>query len=261
MSKQKKIDYNSVDAVNKSTLWEMRKSPLHYWHIMHDTPRKDTPAMKLGRAVHAAILTPTAYKKDFAVMPNIDRRTKAGKEEYEAFMESANGKETLSQEDALTVKQMAAAFRKNPDAVSLLKGTRREKPLFWTDTETGVKCKGRIDAISETCVIDYKTTLDAGTDAFRRESLRYGYDLQAAMYMEAARANGYKPTKYIFIAQEKNAPFMINIMVAGDAFIDRGMWIMRDLLAKYKECRDTDTWPGYGTNELILNEWEVIGDE
>ena len=76
---RKKPDYNSVDAVNKSTLWEMRKSPLHYWHLMHDTPREDTAAMKFGRAAHAAILTPAAYKKDFAIMPNIDRRTKAGK--------------------------------------------------------------------------------------------------------------------------------------------------------------------------------------
>ena len=257
----KMTDYNDIQAVNKSTLWEMRKSPLHYWHLMHDTPRKDTPAMKLGRAVHAAILTPTAYKRDFVVMPNIDRRTKAGKEEYEAFCEEAKDREIISQEDAETIRMMTSAFRKTPAAAALLKKTRREKPLIWTDAETGVKCKGRIDALSADCVIDYKTTTDAGTEAFRREAIRYGYDLQAAMYMEAARANGYSPKDFIFIVQEKSAPYLINILHAGDAFIDRGMWIMRDLLAKYKECSETDTWPGYGENELILNEWEVIGDE
>lgn len=256
------IDYNDSPAVNKSTLWEMRKSPLHYWHLMHDTPREDTPAMKFGRAAHAAILTPTAYKRDFAVMPNIDRRTKAGKEAYDEFCRQAEGREVISQEDAQVIRKMACEFRKTPRANELLKNCRRrECALYWQDSETGVDCKGRIDAIRHEYVIDYKTAASAGTDTFRREALKYGYDLQAAMYMEAARANGYDPTDFYFIVQEKNPPYLVNVIRAGDAFIDRGMWIMRDLLAKYKTCRDTDTWPGYGENELILNEWEAMGDE
>ena len=259
---RKKPDYNSVDAVNKSTLWEMRKSPLHYWHLMHDTPREDTAAMKFGRAAHAAILTPAAYKKDFAIMPNIDRRTKAGKEQYEEFCKQTEGREIIGQDDALVIKQMTSVFRKTPAAAELLKTCRkRERALYWQDQETGVDCKGRIDAIRDDCVIDYKTAANAETNAFKREALKYGYDLQAAMYMEAARANGYDPKNFYFIVQEKNPPYLINVIQAGEAFIDRGTWIMRELLKLYKKCRDTDTWPGYGENVLILNEWEAMSDE
>ena len=143
----------------------------------------------------------------------------------------------------------------------LIRGAQTEVPLYWIDPETGVECKGRLDAITEDYVIDYKTTTNAATDAFMREAIRYGYDLQAAMYLEAARANGYNPKGFIFIAQEKTAPYLVNVLHAGDAFIDRGLWIMRDLLAKYKECSDSDTWPGYGENELILPEWEVIDND
>lgn len=256
------MNYYENPAVNKSTLWEMRKSPLHYWHLMHDTPKEDTPAMKFGRAAHAAILTPTAYKRDFAIMPSIDRRTKAGKEAYDAFCKEADGREIISQDDAQVIKQMVSAFRKTPRATSLLKNCRRrEFAMYWCDSETGVDCKGRIDAISYDCVIDYKTAANAETNAFKHEALKYGYDLQAAMYMEAARANGYYPPDFYFIVQEKNPPYLVNVIRAGEAFIDRGMWIMRNLLEKYKMCRDTDTWPGFGENELILNEWEVIDDE
>ena len=49
--------------------------------------------------------------------------------------------------------------------------------------------------------------------------------------------------------------------VQGDGPGVWGYWIMRDLLAQYKECRDSNNWPGYGVNQLILNEWEVMGDE
>lgn len=251
------MDYDSLPYVNKSTLWEMRKSPLHYWHLMHDTPKKDTPAMKFGRAVHSRLLQPESFGTEFAVAPECDRRTTQGKAIWKELMES--GKEVISQDDMDTILAMEAEFA--AVAKKYLAGAETEKPLIWTDNESGVKCKGRLDAITDDYVIDYKTTTDASTDAFRREALRYGYDLQAAMYLEAARANGYHPQGFIFIAQEKSAPYLINVLHAGDAFLDRGAWIMRDLLAKYKECSEKDIWPGYGVNDLILAEWEAIDDE
>ena len=256
-------DYDSIPAVNKSTLWEMRKSPLHYWHLMHDTPKEDTAAMKFGRAVHAYLLTPDKFDDDYVIAPDVDRRTKEGKAIWAELTES--GKEIVSAADAETLEAMAEQMTENKIVRNVIwsrpAGTLYEVPLTWTDPETGVDCKGRIDAMTDDYIFDYKTTTNAATDAFMREAIRYGYDLQAAMYMEAARANGYKPKGFIFIAQEKNAPYLINVLHAGDAFLDRGAWIMRDLLRKYKECRDSDTWPGYGENELILPEWEVIDDE
>lgn len=246
--------YEDSPAVNKSTLWEMRKSPLHYWHLMHDTPKEDTAAMKFGRAVHSRLLEPIEFSANYAVAPECDRRTKEGKAIWAELMES--GKEVISASDMDAILGMENEF-----PADLIAGAQTEVPLFWTDNETGVECKGRLDAITEDYVIDYKTTTNAATDAFMREALRYGYDLQAAMYLEAARANGYHPKGFIFIAQEKTAPYLVNVLHAGDVFIDRGTWIMRDLLAKYKECRDSDVWPGYGVNELILPEWEAIGDE
>lgn len=253
-------EYNRLPYVNKSTLWEMRKSPLHYWHLIHDTPKEDTPAMKFGRAVHSFILTPDVFHDEYIVAPKCDRRTKEGKAIWDKLMEC--GKEIISAEDHETISAMQREVMKTNAFIwdpSIKKET--EVPLFWKDDETGVLCKGRLDAITPDYVIDYKTTTDASTAAFKREAFRFGYDLQAAMYMEAARANHYNPKGFIFIAQEKDPPYMVNILHASDAFLDRGAWIMRDLLTKYKECKEKNEWPGYGENELILNEWEVIDDE
>ena len=252
-------EYRSNPAVNKSTLWEMRKSPLHYWHLMHDTPKEDTKAMQFGRAVHSRLLQPESFDAEYAVAPECDRRTKEGKAIWNDLMSS--GKEIVSRDDMNTILAMEKEFQAVRATLFDVDSLQTEVPLLWTDDETGVDCKGRLDAITTEYVIDYKTTTDASTNAFHREALRYGYDLQAAMYMEAARANGYNPKGFIFIAQEKNAPYLINILHASDAFLDRGRWIMRDLLAQYKECRKNNQWPGYGINQLILNEWEVIGDE
>lgn len=245
------MTYHDNPAVNKSTLWWLRKSPAHFrWARTAETP--DTPAMRFGRAVHAAILTPFFYLDHFTVFTG-DRRTKAGKEEYQALIDS--GAEIITEEDAETVRLMMNAC---PDEI--LKGCEMEKELYWTDPDTGVNCKGRLDAVKPGIIIDYKTTTDAGTDGFAREAIRYGYDLQAAMYLEAAKQNGYGDCEFWFIAQEKSAPYAANVIRAGDAFLDRGRWLMLDLLTKYKECAEKDEWPGYGTNELIIPEWAVMDE-
>ena len=251
--------YEDIQAVNKSTLWEMRKSPLHYWHLMHDTPREDTPARKFGRAVHAKLLQPEQFDALYVTAPECDRRTKEGKQIWADLMES--GKEVISRDDMDKIVRMEAEFADVRKQFLSAPDLQTEVALTWTDRETGVDCKGRLDAVCGGYIIDYKTTTDAGTKAFSREAIRYGYDLQAAMYMDAARENGLNPKGFIFIAQEKTAPYLINVIHAGDAFLDRGVWIMRDLLGKYKECVTTGQWSGYGINTIILNEWDVINDE
>lgn len=251
-------EYRAADGVNKSTLWNLRRSPAHYKYYL-DNPPEDTQAYKFGRAVHAAILTPTAYKRDFVIIPEgIDRRTKAGKEEYQAFVDASAGKEILTAEDAKTVRAIVSAFRKNRDAVSLLKGTKREKPLFWTD-DNGVKCKCRIDAFKPGIMIDLKTAADASTDTFSREALRYGYDVQAAHYID-----GYQHTQsairpeWYFIVIEKAEPFAVNILRADIGFIDHGIIFRQQLIEKLLTCQDQNRFPGYGTNDLYLPGWAEV---
>ena len=248
-------EYRRAEGVNKSTLWNLRRSPAHYKYFLENPP-EDTQAYKFGRAVHSAILTPTAYKRDFAVLPEgINRRTNAGKEEYQAFIEASAGKEILTAEDAKTIKAIVSAFKKNKDAVSLLKGTKRERPLFWTD-DNGVKCKCRVDAYKPGIMIDLKTAADAATDTFSREALRYGYDVQATHYMD-----GYQHTQsaimpeWYFIVIEKAEPYAVNILRADIGFIDHGIILRQQLIEKLIACQNQSSFPGYGTNELFLPSW------
>lgn len=248
-------EYRQAEGVNKSTLWNLRKSPAHYKYFL-ENQREDTAAFAFGRAVHAAILTPSAFKKDFVVIPEgIDRRTKAGKEEYQAFLDASAGKEILTAADAETVKAIVKAFKKNRDAVQLLKGTKREKPLFWTD-DNGILCKCRIDAYKAGLIVDLKTAQDAETETFTKEALRYGYDVQAAHYLDAYqhKESAVKPEWY-FIVIEKTEPYAINILRADIGFLDYGFIRRQELIEKLKACQDQKAYPDYGINELCLPAW------
>ena len=248
-------EYRQAEGVNKSTLWNLRKSPAHYKYFL-ENQREDTAAFAFGRAVHAAILTPSAFKKDFVVIPEgIDRRTKAGKEEYQAFIDASAGKEILTAADAETVKAIVKAFKKNRDAVQLLKGTKREKPLFWTD-DNGILCKCRIDAYKAGLIVDLKTAQDAETETFTKEALRYGYDVQAAHYLDAYqhKESAVRPEWY-FIVIEKAEPYAINILRADIGFLDYGFIRRQELIEKLKVCQDQKAYPDYGINELCLPAW------
>lgn len=248
-------EYRQAEGVNKSTLWNLRKSPAHYKYFL-ENQREDTAAFAFGRAVHAAILTPSAFKKDFAIIPEgIDRRTKAGKEEYQAFLDASAGKEILTAADAETVKAIVKAFKKNRDAVQLLKGTKREKPLFWTD-DNGILCKCRIDAYKAGLIVDLKTAQDAETETFTKEALRYGYDVQAAHYLDAYqhKESAVRPEWY-FIVIEKTEPYAINILRADIGFLDYGFIRRQELIEKLKACQEQKAYPDYGINELCLPAW------
>ena len=251
-------EYRSAAGVNKSTLWNMRKSPAHYkYYLEHN--QEDTAAMKIGRAVHAAVLTPTAYKREFAILPEgIDRRTKAGKEQYEEFITAAEGKEIITAQDAEMIKQIAKAIRSNKEAAELLKGTRREKPFFWKD-DSDILCKCRMDAVTTGRIIDIKTAQDADTDVFAREAMRYGYHVQAAHYIDAYyKKISSKTPDWYFIVVEKTEPFCVNILKADIGFLDYGFVVRQDLMNKLIKCQKENSFPGYGVNELCLPGWMEV---
>lgn len=257
MSKRKKMteeQYRKFPAVNKSTLWEMNKSPAHYKYAL-ENPREDTTAFKIGRAIHCAILTPNDYEKQFAVAPAVDRRTKEGKAVYEAFIADAAGKDVLTEDEHKTVMEITRAVLKNPDVVDLLTDCVTEFPLVWTDEQSGLLCKCKVDAMKPGIIVDLKTATDASTETFTREALRYGYDVQAAHYMNAVQTiTGELPTWY-FIVVEKSAPFAVNVLKADGGFTDHGYVTRQELLERLKECKESNRWPSYGTNDLVLPSW------
>lgn len=257
-------EYRAHPGVNKSTLWEMRKSPAHYKYAL-EHPTEDTPALKFGRAIHMAILQPDEFNAHYVLAPNVDRRTKAGRELYDQFVQTHNGQELISQDDYNDILGICGSVWNDPAASKLLTECECETPLFWTDEATGIDCKCRLDAHKERVldgiVIDLKSCNDASTATFLKDAIRYGYDVQAAHYLRGYRATYGIPAAWYFIAFEKKPPYAVNVIKAGDAFLDRGMWQLIGLMDKLKECRETDNWPGYGVSELVLPEWAAIPDE
>ena len=257
-------EYRALDGISRSELWRLRESPEKFkWFQEH--PEPPTPALTFGAAAHKLLLDPNTFNDEFAVLPECDRRTKAGKEQYNAFLEENDGKGILSLADYEKAQKMAEKAMCEPLVRKLLEG-KREEPFFWVDDLTGETCKIRVDVILELggrpIVVDYKTTMDASTDAFMRSAINYGYDFQAAMYAEGIKQTIGQQAIFVFIAQEKTEPYAVNIMQANEEMMQRGYDIFRELIGVYHECKTTGNWYGYlgelnAINSLGLPAWMV----
>ena len=200
--------YDKIPAVRRSDLWEIRKSPAHYLYAIRKE-EKSTAALQFGSAAHKYILEEEDFWKCYALAPEVDRRTKTGKETWMQFQRELmeTGKESVAPTDYATILEMNEALLQNETAARLLKTGRHEVPIQWTDPTTGELCKCRPDCLTEyngeKYIVDYKTTQSCEDGHFERSCRYYGYKLQAAMYTEGVFSETLEPHRFAFVAQEK----------------------------------------------------------
>lgn len=253
-------EYRKKEGISSSDLKRMMKSMAH-WKYYHDNPEdSDTEALQFGRAYHKLMLEPDDFDNEFIVSPKFDRRTKEGKVAYEDFQKKADGKEVINEETYQKLLEMQVALYNTPFVKLLIKG-EHEKSFFWKDETTGIPCKCRPDSFGKIkdqyVAIDLKTTNDAETDKFMKDALKFGYDIQACHYCEGLESTYKKPFKFIFIAQEKTAPYLVNVLEADDYFMASGRELRSKLLDEYKKALETDVWEGYMTEGTAVNKLSV----
>ena len=240
-------EYRNHPAVSRSELWKIKESPEKFKYYK-EHPQEPTPALVFGQLFHKMALQPDSVWDEFAVAPNIDRRTKGGRAEYAVFLEDAADKTIVTVDMAQQSAEMCAALQANDFCRKLLSGAK-ETPYFWVDEMTGETCKCRTDCTMEIngmpLVVDLKSTNDASNDAFVRDAVRYGYDFQAAMYLEGVKAVMGVEHGFVFIAVEKVEPYAINIFQCDKLFIQHGYDAFRELLGIYHDCQQTGNWFGY----------------
>lgn len=258
-------EYNQAEGIRRSDLWKMEESPEKFKYFL-DHPVEQTPAMAFGSACHKMILELETFGDEYAVSPSgIDKRTKEGKAMWEAFMADNQGKTLISADDAQVMADMEEMLLKCPLAASLIYGKgESEVPFFWTDKETGEKCKIKVDRLVKYrrrwYVVDYKTTQSAETFRFNSDMWKLGYYMQAAMYTEGVmKAKGLRSRPgFLFVAQEKKAPYSVNVIEVSEETMNAGIAKFHQLLQKYHDCKVVDIWPGYVSdvpNDSFVPTW------
>ena len=253
-------EYRAWNAVSQSELKDVLRSPA-ICKYKRDNPPEPTAVMKLGTAVHCAILQPGRFETDFACEPSVDKRTKAGKELLAVFEEDNAGKTAVSFHDWLLCGDLAKAVHKNQAAADLLYDDegKAEASALWQDPITGLDCKARFDWLTNGrkanvrgvrgsfIITDLKTCEDASPGGFSRQLWRYGYHIQAAFYLA-----GYSilhpdesVPEFVIIAVEKKPPHLVAVYRVLDQALMLGQDEYENAMTTYKKSLITGEWPGY----------------
>lgn len=255
-------DYMRNQAVNISTLKELwSRSPLHYRHLL-DNPRESTPAMALGTAVHMCVLEPDRFRDTYTIKPSwVKGNTKDGK----AWLAEHDGLELISERDHARCLEIRRMLLAHPVAGRLLReGGDAELPIYWTDEETRVPCKGRLDLFGPRATVGLKTARSASPGPFPQQAAKLGYHLQWAFYHDGLIASGRDPGEMVEIVVEPEPPHDVVVYVIDDDTLDAGRDEYRRALVTLTYCREHNDWPGTAPLEEVvfrLPKWAQLQDD
>jgi len=233
--------YHSHDSISASGLKTIHKKSVY--HLINQQ-FKETPAMALGTAVHQAILEPHDFHDIYHVIEKIDKRTKAGKEEYQKQIDLAQGKIIIEDDIHEIIKSILGDFRQNDLAQKYCKG---EIELSHYTQYEGIDVRVRPDVINHVSdfISDVKTCQDNSPQAFKRDVYNWGYHLQAAFYMDMCGINNFR-----FIACTTKYPYTVEVYTLDEKDIEFGRMAYKNAFRQWKKYLETGVVSRYDWHNI-----------
>lgn len=240
------------------------RSPLHAWTA---SPRlnpgwqpDERKTFDIGRAAHRALL---GAGDEFAAIPEglLASNGAASTKEAKAFIADCRdrGVTPLKEAEVDRIGLMVETARDRLAAMGITLDPERSEIAALAEID-GVWCRAMIDnapADPGQPLWDFKTTENASPEACMRSIMSYGYDLQAAHYLDTWRAATGEDRRFRFIFQEKAAPFEVCVVELHDDSLMMGRKRAAMARQKWRWCIERNRWPGYplGVQQVQLPEF------
>lgn len=247
-------EYHAHPALSSTGVRSLLTCPERFWHDkIHGRPPKD--AFDLGSVLHSYVLG-TGWPMAVWFGDWSDK----GAQTFKAEAREA-GKIPIKAEQLQQVEAMGKRVLRDRHAGPLL--TRpglSEISLFWSDPDTDVACRARLDRLTETeegrpLYVEVKTTRSASRHTLQRHIAEFGYHLQQEWNLDGLVHAGLDPDaeavcKFVFV--ETTPPYPVTVVNLDD----QAGWLGRDAnrrgLRLYQRCVESGDWPGYVNTEITL---------
>ncbi len=274
--------YLKLDRLSASSLKNFQKTPAYYMQKKKQ-PHNETEAMKLGTFVHTWMLENTTFNNYYYRVPNIpafdlpkpikpylDIRKKEVKDlpetlEYKKELAAYNFAKEEHGKIEQTYLESAGDRIVFPEEIwdrytklPVRNDTKNEVTVLWE--WHGVPCKSRFDMLHVNedepfGVEDLKTISNIFN--IDRDFYKFGYHLQAGFYAQAFFfAFGKWPEffNFTFVSTAKDYMDMSTNPISFE-YLEIGRMKCEELVLKYKECKDNNTWKGVSGYEIEAPSW------
>lgn len=209
----------------------------------------------LGHATHLKIL---GAGPPVVVIQADNYLTKAAKQQRDEAR--AAGETPILAAEADQINAMANALWQHPYAKALFSDGRPEQVLVWQ--HDSIWLRARLDWLPEPSsrtgrliIPDYKSTVCAEPEFLRRAMHQHRYNDQAAWYLDGIRqlrlVSDVAPA-FVFVFQEKTPPFLVTIAEPDAPSLRWGHTRNLKAIDVYRQCRETNRWPGYADDVIPL---------
>lgn len=268
--------YRKEPGFNQSLLKSFAKAntPAHFkWG--QDHPAEPSESLRLGTFVDALVthgLKATPEMIDGTSNFTLWSDTRRGNA-WKIFKEANRGKTILTRDEYDRGLEIAEAVRQHDDAMKLIRACRSQVVVIAENPRLGAgyRMKALIDLLPDTSrcdpaladyIFDLKTTNDASPEGFTESCWKFGYDVQAAFYLDALEyAGGPKANHFGFIAVENEPPYGVKIhfLRRDSKELRRARESYEAWMKYYAECLAKNHWPGYTDSwtELSFKPWQV----
>ena len=221
-----------------------------------------TKAMDKGNIIHGLLL---GSGQEVVIIQADSFRTNAAKAERDAAYET--NKIPILEKDMDNINVAVACIKAYIQILApyFFEPHESELSVRW-EMDNGVKSQSRFDWIKpETgLIIDLKTANDANPKNLDRKIIDFGYDIQEAMYLQAANKTWPDMAgrfKWEFIFVEPEPPYMVSVVETDSSMSWLGESKLKRAADKWKECLEYDLWPGYGRQMVSAPGWAVSREE
>jgi len=258
---------NPKRVMTRSDLHSFGKCPRKW---VNGVPREASTALAWGSLFDCSVITSWLMDTHYIVRPDTypstDAKTKVMTEKpwhgastwCKEWMESveASGRTVISADDWSDVKAATARLLNEPELGPYVLSCRKSvlATAHWHD-ETGiiVPVKILVDLVPpDDSLADLKTTESADPESWERSVSKWGYDYQAAMYLDVWNAaTGENRTVFRHVVSESKPPYEPAGRQLSEEFLRIGRAKYQRDMRRYCECLATGEWPGYNSGWLL----------
>lgn len=248
-------DYHRDPALGSTSLKTLAtRTPAHYQH--DKAHPKSSVAFDIGTVTHSLILE--GSESGVEVIDADAKRGKVWTDPATAARDS--GKIPLLWSEWEQVIAMRDAVMSHPIAHDLLTGHKAEESVFWDEDGLTLKC--RPDAWQPGVLVDLKTARSADPNEFGKTAHEFGYHQSAAHYIDGVKAATGEELPFHFVLVEKTEPYLVSVVELDIEAINIGRALNDRAKRIYRECVESNTWPGYPNTDLIsLPMWAIYKAE
>lgn len=245
--------YQALPALRWSTLKAGLTSPRHLLHALNET-RPDTPALRLGRLYHVALLQPETLRDVVVIVPDefVTRTGISSGAKARAWLAEHTTADHVVASDAelAAISVIADDIYEHAPSRSLMNQCPgREVTCIWIeDTVAGpVACKARADMIGPDTLADLKTWSPRSgltARAWGSEVWHRAYHAQMGFYSRGFRQFGYSCRDWSWLVVDKRTPTDLAVWTLDGTGMEVGDAMAREALEVYATATRDGHWPG-----------------